>query len=699
MIHHVHTLLCINSIELFLVDDFDSVRLDKFSPDSGQYPAKTGEILLERVALKVANAQIGQVLNLEVPNAPVKSLRLVGTVHAPGLAPAWMEGLAYGFISRESFAQLGGQPTLNELKITFKDKTLTQEQARAAAFDLKAWMETQGRPVTRIEVPVPGRHPHATQMDTLLFLLEAFGLIALFLSAVLVVNMITALLAQQIRQIGVMKAVGASTRQVMGIYYGMVFLLGLTGLLIGLPLAILAGRGYAAFASTMLNFQIFDDSIGWEYLALQILVGLLVPVLGASWPILRGSRVSVREAMSDYGISQQQKSGFRLPKFASRPFILSLRNTFRQRGRLLLTLGTLAIGGAGFIVAMNVSASMNTTVDDKFDAQKFDVQFTFNRPYPEQELEQIAQSVEGVARVESWGSASAVRQLEQGTESNNFDLLAPPEKTGLMTALPLMEGRWLQPGDENTLVFNNVLMAFHPDLKVGDTVTLNISGKASQWRLVGVVQEIMSGPFAYTTRESLNRTLGLDSLASTLVIVSENRSAESVASLTRSLESQFAASGLDVARTIRMVDARNMVEDHLLLLASFLMIMSILVLFVGGLGLASTMSINVMERTREIGVLRAIGASAASILQIIVSEGAIIGALAWVLALVISWPVSQFVSATFGTTFFETPLRFAVSVPGILGWLAISIVFSALASLYPAWSATQFTVRQTLAYE
>lgn len=686
------------NIWLFVVDDFNSVRLDQFFPETGQYPAKMGEILLERAALKVANAEIGQTLLVEIPDSPITSLHLVGSVHAPGEAPAWMEGLAYGFITRETFAQLGGDSILNELKVTFKDKSLSQTETRAAAFELKNWMESNSHPVTRIEVPKPGKHPHASQMATLLFLLEAFGLIALFLSAVLVVNMISAMLAQQTRQIGVMKAIGASLRQVTSIYYGMVIVLGLTGVLIGLPLAILAGRGYATFAAQMLNFQIFDNSIGWPFLALQILVGLLIPLLSASYPILRGSRISVREAMSDYGISQQNGS-FRLPKFISRPFMLSLRNTFRQRGRLILTLGTLAIGGAGFIVAMNVTASMNATVDDKFNAQKFDIQFTFNSPYRESELEQTGNSVEGVAKVESWGSASAVRLLEDGTESNKFSLLAPPEKTDLMTALPLMEGSWLQPADDNALVFNNVLMALHPGLKVGDTVTLNIAGKESEWRLVGVAQEIMSPPIAYVNKEALNCALEMDGMASALVVVSQNRSAESVASLTRSLEAKFSATGLDIARTIRMVDARKMVEDHLLLLASFLMIMSILVLLVGGLGLASTMSINVMERTREIGVMRAIGASARSILKIIVSEGAIIGALAWILALVISWPISQFVSTTFGMTFFETPLRFAVSMPGILGWLVISIGFSALASLYPAWSATQFTVRQILAYE
>ncbi len=617
------------TIWLFVIEDFGNLRLDRFSPEAGQYPAKTGEILLERDALKVANAEIGQTLGVKIPNATPAPLRLVGSVHAPGLAPAWMENFAYGFITRETLALLGGDPTLNELKVTFVDKSLNQTAVRSTATDLRIWMETQGYPVSRIEVPKPGKHPHATQMATLLFLLEVFGVIALLLSAVLVVNMITALLAQQIRQIGVMKAIGANARQVTGIYYGMVLILGLTGLLVGLPLAILAGRAYAAFASKLLNFQIFSDAIPWPYLALQVLVGLLAPVLAASYPILRGSRISVREAMSDYGISQKSAgvSSFTrlMRKIANRPFVLSLRNTFRQRGRLLLTLGTLAVGGAGFIVAMNVSASASSTVDAEFAAQKYDIQTVFSFPYPEQELEQQAKAVAGVARVESWGSAQVVRVLDNGTESNKFRLLAPPERTVLMTTLPLLEGRWLAVDDGNVLVANHALLAAQPDLKIGGPITLRIAGKETTWKLVGVVQEMMFPPTVYMTKESLNAAMGWDGLASTLVVVANPRDAETVVQVSRRLESQFAGSGLDVYGSVRMADYRKVIEDHLLVLSTFLVLMSVLVLLVGGLGLASTMSINILERTREIGVLRAIGASSGSILKIIVAEGAIIG--------------------------------------------------------------------------
>ena len=151
----------------------------------------------------------------------------------------------------------------------------------------------------------------------------------------------------------------------------------------------------------------------------------------------------------------------------------------------------------------------------------------------------------------------------------------------------------------------------------------------------------MAPPMAYVTKEALNGSLGLEGMASSLIVVTSKNDAVTVDQVTRSVERQFSSIGFEIANSMRLADYRQVIEDHLLILASFLMLMSILVLLVGGLGLASTMSINVFERTREIGVLRAIGASTKDILKIIVAEGVLIGMLSWVFALLISWPVSS----------------------------------------------------------
>jgi putative ABC transport system permease protein len=694
-------------IWLFIISDFGDIRLDTFKPEQGQWPPAKGEILLERVALSVAKAKLGEVVTVKIPDGPKRELRLVGTVHAPGLAPAWMEGFAYGFITRETLESLGGAPDLNELKITVADtqRSLDKAYIRSVAYQLKDWIEQKGRTVYRVEIPEPGKHPHASQMATLLFLLEAFGLLALVLSGVLVATMISALLAQQVRQIGVMKAVGANASQVGSLYLGIVLGLGVVALAIGMPVAVLAGRAYAAFAVEMLNFEILSNEIPLGIFVLQVAVGLLVPVVAAATPIYRGSRVTVRQAINDYGLGQ----GIFKPgafdrllgriRGSYRPLMLSLRNTFRRRWRLALTLGTLAMGGAGFIVAMNVSASMNSTVAVKFNATHYDIQLRFDRPYRVERIEQTIGGLPGVARVEGWGGAKAARVYQDGTQGNSFNVIAPPAQTELMTALPIVAGRWLQTDDTNAIVLNQALLGKEPDIRVGDTITLKMGERETTWRVVGIVREIMALPTAYALNEYLSQVTAQVGYAQNAVVVTQGRDPATVSAAARLLERELASAGLDVGTTVKLADFRKAIEDHLLILATFLVMMSALVVIVGGLGLASTMGLNVLERTREIGVLRAIGASTQDVVRIVVAEGVTIGVMSWLIAVVLSWPVSAFISYNFGMIFFEAPLEFAVSPLGMAIWLGLVIVFAAAASFYPAWGASQLTVRQVLAYE
>jgi putative ABC transport system permease protein len=131
----------------------------------------------------------------------------------------------------------------------------------------------------------------------------------------------------------------------------------------------------------------------------------------------------------------------------------------------------------------------------------------------------------------------------------------------------------------------------------------------------------------------------------------------------------------------------------------FLMVMSGIILVVGGLGLATTMSLNVMERRREMGVLRAIGATSTTVWLIIVTEGVVVGALSWAIAAFAAWPVSKMLGDALVRTVFHTNLDFSFQLEGLFIWLGVSIVFAAVASFLPAWSASQITVREALAYE
>jgi putative ABC transport system permease protein len=693
------------TIELFVIPNFQSMPLDRIFAESGNWPPADGEVWIERAAVRMFSAQPGDELEITIPGGNGGKLEYAGTVHAPGLAPAWMEGMLYGFITPGTVKKLGGETVFQELRLAFSDPSLDQEAVRQEAGRIAGDLRSAGLTVSRMEVPVPGKHPHASQMSTLLFLLEAFGLLSLILSTILAANMISAMMAREIRQIGVMKTLGAGSGQVAALYLTTVGILGGLALLLALPAGYAAAQAYAQFGAGMLNFEIFRGDVPLPYWLLQIGLGALLPLLVAAIPVLRGSRIPVREAIADYGVSAREFGRDRFERILTRikslpPLtLLAVRNTFRRRLRALLTVLTLAAAGTSFITAMTVYASMDRSVEAKFNAIRYDVMFIFNRPYPLEKLRSAFEPFPGLRKVEYWGGGPAAVVRADGTTGNTFMIIAPAAQTDLVAQIPVVEGRWLLPTDRNALVINQGVVADNPGLRLGATLTLQTGGIESEWTVVGIAWEMMSGPTAYANRDYLNEVTGLENSAVILVGQASHRSEADVAQVTRNIEARVREESLDVESSTRLMDLRTAIKNHLLILASFLMLMSILVLLVGGLGLASTLSINVLERRREIGVLRAVGASGRDVTLLIAGEGMMLGLISWILAVIAAGPIGRWITWTFGMTFFNVPLDFTYSVTGVLLWLGVVLLFAAAASLIPAYGASRAPVQEALAYE
>ena len=692
-------------IDMFVVENFSEMRIDKFEPEEGKWPPEKGDILVERAAMRVINAKIGDKLDIKLPGGYYTEFKLAGTVHAPALPPAWMENKVFAFIAPEAIQQLGGNSGSNELKITVTEGRMDKAHIQSITNNLKVWLEQNGKKVWKVKIPEPGKHPHAAQMETLLFLLGAFGIIALILSAAIVANMISALLSQQIRQIGVMKAVGAINGQIAAIYLSFAIILGIAAIAIAIPFAVIAGRGYANFNAGILNFQIFSDKIPLATFASQISVGLLLPLLAAVYSITKGSRITVLEALQDYGFALKNKNQHTRNSISSRisilsrPFLLSIRNTFRKKGRLLFTLGVLSVGGALFITAMNVSASINTSTAGVISSYRFDASIGFSRPYKNAEIEETVKKVPGIKDVEVWGGSEAAIVQADGMSGDGFIVVAIPSGSKLVTAVQSNEGRWLAPEDTNAVLLNQRVLNMEPDIKVGDTVTLRINEKDSRWKVVGIVQEMMSEPKVYVNREYFQELAGQKGLGRNVVFTTVNKDSKSIELAAKEVEKNLNSAGFETTGVIKVDDIKKKIDGHLVILAVMLIIMSVLGVVIGGLGLSTTMSVNVLERTREIGVMRAVGASTYSIFRIIIGEGVLIGLLSWVLAAIIAAPISIYISYMFGISFFETPLKIALSPAGVYIWLVLAMLFAAVSSLYPAYKASRMSVREALSYE
>ncbi len=682
---------------LLTVDDFTENRIGVVAPELGAWPPGDGGIVVERSSVDFARTGVGSTLLVQVGTGEPLALPVSGVARDVGLAPGWMEHVVYGFVSRATLARLGASPALDELQIVVAHDRDDREAVRRAAYAVKRVVEASGRRVANVDVPVPGRHVHAAQMDSLLFTQEAFGLLALLLSGLLVVNLVTAMLAGQVREIGVMKAVGATSAQIGGMYLVLALLLGLVASALAVPAAAILGRAYARFTADLLNFSIAGTTLSLRVVAVQLLVGALLPVAAAAMPVLRGCRVTVGAALRDFGIRDGgPRAGHELMARLGirRPLLLSLRNAFRRRQRMALTLATLAAGGAIYLGAINLRAAVAGSVDLLFATQRFDLALRLARPYPPQQLERLAARVPGVARAEAWAGACAALERADGSLGNAFPLTAPPVRTRLLVPRP-ERGRWLRPGDDHALVVNRRLLEEEPSLAPGREATLVVEGRRSRWRVVGTVD---SGPTAgaYVARESLLPTVGG---SRSVMVAATHAGAASRLDLLQRLRAAATDAGLEVQSGVLMAQQRKVIEDHVLMVASFLGVMGWLTIAVGGLGLASTMSLSVLERTREIGVLRAIGARHGAILALVHVEALVVAVLGWLLAVPLSVPMSVALGNAFGRIMFRVPVILTPQPEGVLRWLLVAVVVALLAAAWPAWRATRVTTAAALAYE
>jgi putative ABC transport system permease protein len=166
--------------------------------------------------------------------------------------------------------------------------------------------------------------------------------------------------------------------------------------------------------------------------------------------------------------------------------------------------------------------------------------------------------------------------------------------------------------------------------------------------------------------------------------------------LIRTLERTLEALGVGIEQGLPLSEHRTAVSDHIVILIRMLIGMALVMAIVGTLGLGSTMGISVLERTREFGVMKAIGATPDRVLRMIVAEALSIGALSWGVAVVLSVPLTALVDWLVGTLGFLAPLPLVISpVPALL-WLGLVGLVSLVATMLPARRASTLTVREAL---
>lgn len=684
---------------LYVLDDVPNPKINTYTLDEGDFPAPKNEIIIERTGKKLEALQVGQNLELHFPGYNAATYKLSGFTHDAGIAPSWMEGFLYGYVPSSALppGYLSNYPT--ELKFAVAQNPLSLESISQVAVSTKGWLEEMQIKVLHNEIHEPGVHMHQKQMNALMFLILNFGVLALVLSCFLIINMISAMMAKEIKQIAIMKATGASSVQIARIYISTILAMSSLAILIGSPLGLWAGKAFSLFNASMLNFELFDMRTSWTVLLLIVLAGLLLPVLVSLFAIIRTSRVPVQESLNEQGVDQgaprrQWLLNWSIPLKGS--FLLAMRNAFRRKARLALTVTSLSLGGAIFITSFNVRHSTNQAVDNNFDKQAQDIAYQFKEPVELAKLDSIFHKQSYHYELGFRYTGSFLHG--NGLSSNSFQVTAIDASSTLASPV-VTKGRWIERG-KNEIVINQVLNMDHGNLSIGNKLTLAIQGNYAEYTIVGICEELFTPPGIYLGTHSLIGHMGLEKGAGNFLlmdVLGQGQAKVSKANL--AIEESLQANGINVVNSITKASYKTAVIEHLLIILVMLLSMTVLVVIVGGLGMATSINMNISERKRELGILRAIGILKKDIRAMVLTESLAMGSLSWLASMLLAIPLSLFLGKEFFTIFFESSMSMSFSWLGILLWILLSVAISIISSTRPASRVIHGNIPMALSYE
>ena len=684
--------------------DFENQTYERVTLNEGASP-ESKLIGVEGAHIDSFNAPgIGGTVYFEINERP-HAYAVNGIMHSPWEWPKPFGNEAAFYVNQKDFTRIAGWYGFNKLLVTVPE--YSEDNVEQAIDDIDDKLKDQGMSIGYYEVLHPTDHYLQDMINGVGMVLTVMAIASLGLSVMLVINTINALIAQQIPQIGIMKAVGSTRRQITTMYLSAIAVYGLLSLVIAVPIGAYAGNALAKWMLYLLNVPVTPFEILPNVLLLQILVGLLTPILAGLYPVLQGVGIPAANAITQSGLGGQYGrrlldrvvSGIRgIPVMAA----LSLRNTFRRPGRVILTLLTLTVSGAFFIMVYSTQYSFEKTIDNIFAGFGYEVEIDFDYLQRIDEVIPMIESRPNVKNAEMWVFRTANTKVPgaegPGSEYEVFVRGVPSQSPIFKPRLTA--GRMLDPLDNQAILLNQKL-AGKMGVGVGDEIIIDLPDVGeTRWTIVGLVFDLNGRDqnTAFANIDTLNLALRNVGKAAVAMVQGTDQSLATQQAIEKDLLAYFKAKGIEIGYSDTAIENRNNASAQFGILTQLLMMMTVLMAVVGSMGLSGTLSINVIERRREIGVMRAVGASSRDVAFVFTGEGLMLGLTSWLLALPIGLGAGPVFVQALGQVI-DFPAEYYPATYGIWIWLGVVLVLSIVASWVPARRATRISVNESLAYE
>ncbi|MEV0621925.1 ABC transporter permease [Nonomuraea sp. NPDC050404] len=488
----------------------------------------------------------------------------------------------------------------------------------------------------------------------------------------------------------------------------MTLLVAAAATLIALAPAVWIGRTFVARLLATLGIQPENLAAPWWAYLVMAAAGLGLPPLLALPPLIRASRTTVRAAIDHHGTASKPGGLLvrlsRLPRL-DRGLLMALRNTARRPARFWLSTGLLAAAGAVFVAGMSLEAGADAITREQAAQRTWDVDLQLAAPAPTDAVVGAVRRVPGVTRAEGFGvlpvgvagpNGFPVTRTYPDQGHGRLTVTALPR--GVSTSAKLIEGRRLNPGETGAVVLNQATRKKTiPGLTAGDSVRLFIDGRVTSWRVAGIVEERM-GDSVYVTAEGLAAALGRPQQVNRLRVFTgahDERTRDAVAA---AAGKALTDAGITVRSAASISRGEAIGAGHMGPLLLVLLGIAVPLGVLGVIGLASTMSANDLDRTREFGIMYAIGARPRVVRRIVVAEGLFLALAGCVAAVVPAVVLTWLLGAGLGNLFMSAPLPFRMSAPGAGIWIVLALLGAALATEAAATRASRVAVREALAY-
>lgn len=691
------------------IPDYDAQTVDVVRVTSGEVP-RSAQVLTDQG--NQTNAVIslveGDTIAVEDTTGGAHELDVSGVGKNSMLGAATRAGTAVFYTNLDVIEQVGGWTGFTHLNFALDDTDpdamgRTVEVIRGYLVANTSVVAFESLPDVREQGFWEGREVFSQYMA----FISVLAFMILFVSLFLISNTMNTMVAEQTREIAMMKAIGATRATVFRSFLATSAMIGVVGSVIGASLGVLAAYVVSStFMKTGFGFDV-AFSVHWPTVGASLAVGVGVVALASLPALFRTLRISVVQGLGGPGIAadfgggvlDRSLMGIRgLPRVAQ----MGIRNALRRRGRSVATALQVAFAVGVVIAMLNLGAGIYDATIGAYDHRTWDIS-TYLADSPADPMTVGRSStIEEIAGVRS---AEPVLFSSAEVSGRTVSLYGYVHDTQALDDLARLlddgQGRWWTPQEAEAsarvVVIGDALSKLE-GIELGDGIELMTATGRHEFEVIGIDTSFMeNGKFLYAPLETIQDVLQRGDSVNGFFINTTTNDHREIDAISLRISERLADLGYRADTTVNYVAAEQNVAQNQALSRLFLMVSFIVVLIVL-VGLMSTLVMNILDRTKEIGMLRCIGARSKDVRRVFSSEGLFLASLGWMVGLPLGYAVYQLI--VFGLT-----EGMKLTLPGrydliYVGWsLVFALAGTLIVIFFPLRRAAKMMPGDALRYE